>query len=611
MDRKGLLIIIVTVGLVAGWHFFYARPKQEEAFKKWKADKELFDAEQAKKKTETVNAPVPSPVPPGTPAVPAVVQPAVQEEKKTVSSEVGTVDYVFTNIGGGISRVVLKEHLVEKKKGSPVTINEFGTYAIGALAEQPGDDAFVKLPWTMTTDDSAGVVTFERTDAQRQIKITKKFSTPRKPDENDKRRVKLRSEYLVTLDVTFTNVGATPMMVPKSYLHLGGSSPVSENDTSLYQGFDYFRDGDTNFKTVDSFAAGGMLFWKHDAQPVFRDDRDIIRWGAVTSQYFTTLITILGADGRPEDEQRALLGNTAWAKHGVITPDQWRASGHVLTGNAQLHQLDGAIGLPEFALTPGQSITRNYQIYAGPRELRRLRLLEHEETGVLDYGSFLGIPTGWVSEILLNSMNGLFFLCGSYALAIIILTIIVKAILWPLQSKANKNMKRMGELQPQIKALQEKHKADPVRFQKEMGAVWKKAGVNPLSGCWPIFIQIPIFIGFYNMLGKAVELRHHGFLWVNDLAAPDTVGHIFGLPLNPLPLLMALTMVLQMKMSPQAGDPAQRRIFMLMPLIFIFICYNFASALALYWTVQNIISIVQLVINRGKNAATPQPAAAT
>jgi YidC/Oxa1 family membrane protein insertase len=168
----------------------------------------------------------------------------------------------------------------------------------------------------------------------------------------------------------------------------------------------------------------------------------------------------------------------------------------------------------------------------------------------------------------------------------------------------------MAALQPEMKRLQEKYKEEPVKFQQEMGKVWKKAGVNPLSGCWPIFIQVPIFIGFYNMLGKAVELRHHGFWWVKDLSQPDTVAHLFGMPINPLPLIMAGTMLLQMMLTPQTGDPAQRRMFMFMPLIFIFMCYNFASALALYWTVQNIISIVQLRLNRDKNPSQPVAAIA-
>jgi YidC/Oxa1 family membrane protein insertase len=619
MDRKGLLIIIVTIGLAAGWHFFYARPQQEEAFRKWKAEKERYDAEQAKlKEQQAAAAPAVAtpgaPATPGTPVAPVAAAPAVEREKATpVSSEVGTVDYLFTKHGGGIERVVLKEHFQDPRKVAPVVLNEFGKFPIGAFAEQPGDEAFVSQPWTMTIDEASRAVTFEREDDLRKIKVTKKFTLPRKPDENDRRRVKLRSEYLVGLEVTYTNVGAGPMMVPKSYLHLGGAAPINQDEVQLYQGFDFWRDGDNYFKDVSWFDGGGFLFWKRPPSPVFREERDLIRWGAVTNQYFTTMATVLGYEDKTDEEQRPHLGVTAWSARRDISPDEWRAptawrpEGHAFSGKQRLFHVDGAIGIPEFAVSPGQPVTRNFQIYAGPREFRRLRLLDHDESDVLDYGTFLGIPTGPFSRLLLNSMNGLFALTGSYPIAIILLTIFVKAILWPLQSKANKSMKKMAELQPQMKILQEKHKQDPQKFQQEMGKMWKKAGVNPLSGCWPIFIQIPIFIGFYNMLGKAVELRLHGFLWVQDLAAPDTVAHIAGIPINPLPLLMALTMFAQMKMAPQGGDPMQRKIFMFMPLIFVFLCYNFASALALYWTVQNIISIIQLAINKKNQVVLAQP----
>jgi YidC/Oxa1 family membrane protein insertase len=625
MDRKGLLIIILTLGVAIGWHFFYAKPKHEEEYRKWREAKEKFAAEQAK--IAAANPPAngaattaTNPATPAAPAAPAV--PTVPEERKTMSSEVGTVDYVFTSHGGGISRVVLKEHFVDAakdgKSGTPVVLNEFGTFPIGAIGEQPGDPQFVNQPWTMTMDEANRTVTFERTDDLRKIKVSKKFSLPRKPDETDRRRAKLRSEYLIGLDVTYTNVGETHMMVPKRFLHLGGAAPITEGEVRLYQGFDYWRDGDNHFKDVDWFGGGGFLFWKRPPQEVFREERDLIRWGAVTNQYFTTLATVLGAEDKSEDEQRPVLATTAWAKRRTITPEEWRAAtewrpnGHKLSSNTPLHHVDGALGVPEFPVSPQQSVTRSYQVYAGPRELRRLRLLDHEESDVLNYEAFLGIiPTKWFSTGLLNTMNGIYgYITGNYALAIVILTILVKAILWPLQSKANKSMKKMAELQPQMKSLQEKYKDEPVKFQQEMGKMWKKAGVNPLSGCWPIFIQIPIFIGFYNMLGKAVELRHHGFLWVNDLAAPDTVAHIAGIPINPLPLLMAATMFLQMKMAPQGGDPMQRKIFMFMPLIFVFICYNFASALALYWTVQNIISIVQLVVNRSNQPVLAHPAPA-
>jgi YidC/Oxa1 family membrane protein insertase len=146
----------------------------------------------------------------------------------------------------------------------------------------------------------------------------------------------------------------------------------------------------------------------------------------------------------------------------------------------------------------------------------------------------------------------------------------------------------------------------------ELMKLYKDYKINPLSGCLPMLIQIPIFLGFYSMLGVAVELRNSSFLWVHDLSQPDTVAHIFNFPINVLPLCMAVTMFIQMAIQPKTGDPAQQKIFMFMPLIFVYFCYNFASALALYWTVQNLFSIVQLYMTRNQAApvlvkATPPP----
>ncbi len=617
MDRKGFLTILVTLGLAFSWHFFYAKPKQEKAYKEYKLAKAKWDAEHPEGEKATAPETKPAEAAAAIPAAPPTLTltPPANEEKTTMASQPGTVDYVFTNIGGGISRVILKDHFEDKAKTPPtlIVLNEFGTIPIGALAEQPGEESLINLPWTMRADAAQGTVTFERTDATRQVLVSKKFTVPRKPDPKEPRRDKLREEFLLDLDVTYKNVGSTPMMVPKYFLHTGSAAPINTREIRLYQGFDYWSDGANNFKNVDSFSAGGMLMWSHPERPIFREDRDLVRWAGVTNQYFSVLVTALGGEDKSKDDQRAQLGGAVWAKRTPIftddwrKPTEWRPTGHEYTGNVAIQRVDGAVSIPDFALTPGQSLTRNFHIYAGPREYRRLRLLDHHESDVLDYGSFLGLPTGPFSKLLLNSMNGLYNIVGSYPLAIILLTIIVKALLWPLQGKANRNMKKMSALQPQIKELQEKYKAEPARFQQEMSKVWKKAGVNPLSGCWPIFIQIPIFIGFYNMLGKAVELRHHGFLWVHDLAAPDTVAHIAGFAINPLPLIMAASMFAQMKLGPQGGDPAQKKMFMFMPLIFIFMCYNFASALALYWTVQNIISIVQLLANRNKNEVTLTP----
>ena len=620
MDRKAILIIIVTIGAMFAWNRFYYDPLKKEDEKTFRAikDKQAADAKAAQEAAAAAAGTTPPAQPgtttpattgttpsttPGTTPPPAPAVPSEPEQRKTLKSVPGTVEYEFTSQGGGIIRGTLLEHFKDKKNGAPVIINELGTIPIGAMTEEPGEEALLKLPWKMSVNETEHTITFERTDAARHLKLTKTFVLPRERT--------LSSEYSIGLDVTYENTGDQPLIMPTLFLHTGSAAPVNAAETRQYQGFDWWRDGTNNFQAVDWFSAGGILMWKHDERPVFRQNSDQVRWSAVTSQYFTTMVTILGYDTGNEDDLKKNLGVGVWAKRSEVTAETWRNAGHELDpAKGPLHKVDGALAVPGFALKEGTKATKHFRIFAGPREYRRLRLLDNKEKDVLDYGSFLGIPTGPFSRLLLNSMNGLYAMIGSYALAIVLLTICVKALLWPLQNKANNNMKKMSALQPEMKRLQEKYKAEPVKFQQEMGKVWKKAGVNPLSGCWPMFIQIPVFIGFYNMLGKAVELRHHGFWWVKDLSQPDTVAHLLGFAINPLPLLMATTMIAQMKLSPQSGDPAQRKMMMFMPLIFIFMCYNFASALALYWTIQNLISIVQLQIQKAKNKVTLVPTSA-
>ena len=206
----------------------------------------------------------------------------------------------------------------------------------------------------------------------------------------------------------------------------------------------------------------------------------------------------------------------------------------------------------------------------------------------------------WVSELLLTVMNTLHSWVKSYALAIIIMTIIIRSMLWPLQNAATKSMRKMAKLSPIMNELREKYKDDPQRMNQETMKLYKEYGVNPFGGCLPMLVQIPIFFGFYGMLDKAIELRNSSFLWVRDLSQPDTVFHIGSIPINILPLVMAATQLWQMSITPKTGDPAQQRMFLFMPLIFLFICYNYASGLALYWTVQNLFFVAQMYLTRGQ-----------
>ncbi len=229
-----------------------------------------------------------------------------------------------------------------------------------------------------------------------------------------------------------------------------------------------------------------------------------------------------------------------------------------------------------------------------------------------------------VSQTLLNFMNLLHSWVKSYGLAIILLTACVKGVLWPLQNKANKSMRRMSALSPKMQALKEKYKDDPTKMNTEVMKLYKEHGVNPVGGCLPMMIQIPIFFGLFTMLGQAAELRNASFLWIHDLSQPDTLFMIPGLgwipilgnpitgslPVNLLPIMMGASNVWLMRMTPNTGDAMQRRVMMFMPLIFLVFCYNFAAALALYYTTQNLFTILQLWQNKRQPApvlTTPAP----
>jgi YidC/Oxa1 family membrane protein insertase len=275
-------------------------------------------------------------------------------------------------------------------------------------------------------------------------------------------------------------------------------------------------------------------------------------------------------------------------------------------------------GNARFPAPAGQTNSLRFQIYAGPKIYNRLAKLEHDEAEIMNFGFFK-----LISQALLNFLNLLNSWVQNYGFAIILLTACVKGVLWPLQNKANKSMRRMATLAPKMQELKAKYRDDPTRMNQEVMKLYKEHGVNPVGGCLPMMIQIPIFFGLFSMLGQAAELRNASFLWVPDLSQPDTLFTIpgmgwipilgqpgIGLPINVLPILMGASNVWLMKMTPNTGDAMQRRILMFMPVIFLVFCYNFAAALALYYTTQNLFTILQLWHNQRQPlpvAETPPP----
>jgi YidC/Oxa1 family membrane protein insertase len=275
---------------------------------------------------------------------------------------------------------------------------------------------------------------------------------------------------------------------------------------------------------------------------------------------------------------------------------------------------------PETNLADGLAFEREFLIYAGPKEYRILERigadLKNNLESVMSFGWF-----GVFSKLLLLSMNGLHALGLSYGLAIIAITVIIKLLFWPLTAASTRSMKRLQALQPQMKAIQEKFKDDPAKMNKKMMEFMRENKVSPLGGCLPLILQIPVFIGFFQMVRTAIELRGARFLWACDLSTSDTVFIIpglglipfigipgSGLPVNPLPLLMGLTMFWQARLTPPSPgmDPMQQKIMKYFPLIFLFMLYNYSAGLTLYWTVQNLLSIAQMKLTK---AYQPQPGA--
>ncbi len=243
--------------------------------------------------------------------------------------------------------------------------------------------------------------------------------------------------------------------------------------------------------------------------------------------------------------------------------------------------------IPDRSVPPKQAVKVPFQVYLGPKEIGSLKELGVGAEKLVDFGFFsiIAKPILWFLK-LTNSIT------GNYGIDIILLSILIKVIFLPLTQISMKSMKEMQKVQPEMNRLRQVYKNDKARLQQEIMLLYKRRRINPMSGCLPMLIQIPVFIALYNALQNAIEMRHAPFVWwIRDLSAKD--------PIYITPLIMGATMVIQQKMTPSSADPAQARLFMLMPIMFTFLFLSFPSGLVLYWLVNNILSIAhQYYVNK-------------
>ena len=245
------------------------------------------------------------------------------------------------------------------------------------------------------------------------------------------------------------------------------------------------------------------------------------------------------------------------------------------------------ISSPALSVAPGQVATVDYSVYYGPKDLDILKLQGNRLEEVIDYGWF-----GPIAKPLIYSLKFLYKYTGNYGLAIIIITCILKLLFFPLTHKSYKSMKDMQKLQPKMTELKEKFKNDRDAMNKAVMELYKTHKVNPMGGCLPMIVQIPVFFGLYRALMYSIELRHAPFyLWITDLSAKD--------PYYITPVVMGVTMFIQQKMTPTNMDPIQAKMMLALPVVFTFMFLSFPSGLVLYWLVNNVLTIAQqMYINK-------------
>jgi YidC/Oxa1 family membrane protein insertase len=554
MDRTAWIVVaLCVVGLVV-WEMYLAKQMAPRPAPVTAAPGQISPTA-----TPPVLAPSPSPL--ATPqAAPQAAESVPTFAEKVETLRNSDVELRFTNRGGGIAEAVMLSHIAEDSKR--VTLNSPEHMPIGAMVDDPAKPALLEFTLTRESDTS---IRCERV-APDGITIRKKFSFLQSREKKD--------NFLLELNLDVQNTGAQPYANADYFVALGSAAPLHPKDYPYYTRLVWCINSKARDRNVSAFqASSGFLgIGAHPAQPVFQENFAGAEWTAVTDQFFATIIAPLNAKA-----------NGIWGRSFDVSIEQNTAG------------IEGAMRMPGFQVQPGQSYTARFQIWAGPKIYHRLAQLERNEAEIMNFGIFK-----IVSQFLLNFLNTIHGFVKDYGVAILVLTVVVRSVLWPLQSKANQTMRKTALLAPKMQELREKYKDDPQRMNQEVMKLYKVYGINPVGGCLPMAIQIPIFFGLYQMLAQAVELRNAKFLWVHDLSQPDTVAHlpVLGWPINIIPLLMAATQVWLMAMTPKTGDPTQRRILMFTPLIFLFFCYNFAAALALYYTAQNLFSILQFWQNK-------------
>ena len=567
--NKSEKIIVAILGLLLVAYMW----RSSSLAKKEAEERAEFAQERARAATsEPVRAKTDNSVPAGQDAgrtAPVqVVAEKARADEQVVALTNNQVVFEFSTYGATLKSAELKEYFKDPdKKGEhdPRFRLDFSAAPALALSGVPGLEA--DADWAIQAHNE-GSVTFAVTNAAGLVA---------------QRKISLKGDYQLDVAETFTGVPeATPThlslgVMSRTELKKGGKDeerPALSGDISIdsfsaeKSNVIHWNDTDHQLKGDLTAASGGCSCSRRSAQGLGLASTNTVesasKWIAVKNDYFVAALVKSSEDP---------VGFSA-----VVTRQQ----------GAEQYEPKSVSAAAAFSSLKAE---RSYTLYVGPKKQSVLWGLGLRD--VMDFGMWR-----WLCYGMVWVLNLFYSLIPNYGVAIILLTILVRILFWPLTHKSTIGMRKMQEIQPLVKAIQAKYKGNPQRLQQETWQLYREHKVNPFASCLPMLVQIPVFFALFVVLRGAVELRYASFLWIRDLSQPEALGAGSWFPffggLNILPILMAATMALQSALSPSSGDQSQQRMMMwFMPIMMLVMFYNFASALSLYWTLSQVISIAQ------------------
>ena len=567
LDKENVIIICIAVALLVAWALVYPNYQKKRAEERAQIQKQaaLAEAQFAAENAQKVSGPAVTDMKAApaaaakTPAAPVEAGKIIGERYYTLSND--KVELKIDVMASALESVTLKNFYFagEGEKKPLITSSQIKYKSLQPVMA----DAKILSASAQKMGDNG-------------LRITTKWSNGLELVQ----QITLESgSYVTDVQYTLINPGKAVAAVPEFQVWSAGVPPTQylagDKIYSERHNIDWHIAGSKSIVSGDPDAKEAKFKGLQSDQQV--------DWAGSTNKFFASILFL-------DKVNAGLPGGTCIDRTYHAKPEK--------VGEQYVMPYVG-LTLKNITLPAGQAVVvSSMRYYFGPKEMNEIRKLPPTVMDAMHISYFSWFE--FLARPMVRFLVWLNSIFHSYGIAIIVLTLLVRLIFWPITQKANTSMRKMSKLKPKMDEIREKYKSNPQEMNMRMMELYRVEKVSPLGGCLPILLQIPVFFALYSALDSAVELRQVSFLWCTDLARPDLVGPQINLPffgptgLHPLVIAMTLLMVLQQKMTPSNMDPAQQKVMLLMPVIMLFMLYNLPSGLTLYWTVSQVFSILQM-----------------